>query len=223
MTDSSGTPMRGRLSPHAVRSATFSQRIRGCDPAEVREFLDRVAAELKAAEDERAVLLAEIERLRAAAQPTDTVERGPRGEINSHAVALFSQAQLVADRLVAEHVEHSRALMTTARAQQRELLEQVPRNDYADGRGGASDGGALGGPVGGPVGGMPGGGPPRPYGAPVPEIEYVRTYAQIAQSQLRTVIDALSEQVEKLSGLPRLNDGPEPVQTRELTQARERP
>ncbi len=202
--------MGGRLSPHAIRNATFSQRIRGHDPAEVREFLDRVADELQSAEDERAVLLAEIERLRAT-RSTEVADRsGPREEINAHAVALFSQAQLVADRLVAEHVEHSRSLMTNARAQQRELLA------HGQAPGGVHDG-VPGGAYGGGHGAAYGGGAGRANGVSVPEIEYVRTYAQITQTQLRSVIEALSEQVEKLGDLPRLNDG------RELTQSREMP
>jgi DivIVA domain-containing protein len=197
MTDSTGTPLGPRLSPHAIRKATFSQRIRGCDPTEVREFLERVADALQAAEDERLVLLAEIERLRTTARPVDTPDPSRREEINAHAVALFSQAQLVADRLVAEHVEHSRSLMTNARAQQRELLTQAQRNHHGDG-------GVGGAPL---HGGTSAAGGSRNYGLPVPEIEYVRTYTQIAQTQLRSVIEALSEQVDKLSDLPRLNDG----------------
>ena len=36
----------------------------------------------------------------------------------------------------------------------------------------------------------------------MPEIEYVRTYAQVAQIQLRSVLDALTEQVDRLGSLP---------------------
>src|SRR5262245_37485981 len=144
MTDSNGTPMGPRLSPHAIRKAAFSQRIRGCDPTEVREYLERVADTVKSLEDERSMLLAEIDRLRTTPRPVDTpADPGRREEINAHAVALFSQAQLVADRLVAEHVEHSRSLMTNARAQQRELLSQTQGNNHGERGPGGPQGGAT--------------------------------------------------------------------------------
>jgi hypothetical protein len=36
------------------------------------------------------------------------------------------------------------------------------------------------------------------YSVAVPEIEYVRTYARVAQVQLRSVLDALAQEVDKL-------------------------
>jgi DivIVA domain-containing protein len=169
------------MSPHDVRHASFSSRRRGLDPGEVRDFLERLADEIQAWEDERTVLVTEIERLRAASP-----DEHDRREANNQAVALLSRAQLVADRLVAEHAQHSRHLMTNARAQQREVLEQTN--------------GSLAPRVAGPP--QSGG-----YVVPVPDIEYVRTYTRIAQAQLRSVLDALSEQVDKLDDLPHLDEG----------------
>ena len=40
------------------------------------------------------------------------------------------------------------------------------------------------------------------YTDPIQEIEYVRTYTKVAQVQLRAVIDALAEQVDRLGDLP---------------------
>ncbi len=37
----------------------------------------------------------------------------------------------------------------------------------------------------------------------MPEIEYVRTFAQVAQVQLRSVLEALSEQVDRLGEVSR--------------------
>jgi hypothetical protein len=54
---------------------------------------------------------------------------------------------------------------------------------------------------------QPAAGPPTAYTTPVPEIEYVRTFARVAQIQLRSVLDALTEQVEKLGQVPQF--GPE--------------
>ena len=39
--------------------------------------------------------------------------------------------------------------------------------------------------------------------APVPEIEYVRTYARVAQVQLRAVLEALAEQIDLLGEVPK--------------------
>ena len=39
-------------------------------------------------------------------------------------------------------------------------------------------------------------------GPAVPEIEYVRTYARVAQIQLRSVLESLTEQVDRLGSLP---------------------
>jgi hypothetical protein len=43
---------------------------------------------------------------------------------------------------------------------------------------------------------------------PVPEIDYVRTYARVAQVQLRAVLDALAEQIELLGEVPKASIGP---------------
>ncbi|WP_020579399.1 DivIVA domain-containing protein [Actinopolymorpha alba] len=199
MTDISRIPAASRRSPGAVRNATFSHRIRGLDETEVREFLDILASEIEAADAERGALRAEIDRLRRAvrAEQTQTQTQEPT-EINSHAVALFSQAQQVADRLVAEAVQHARDLMTAARAQQREILQQA--QNAAD----AAEAAAREAP---PMAGTDGAA--RGYATPIPEVEYVRTFARVAQVQLRSVLDALAEQVDKLGDVPQLTGGRE--------------
>lgn len=185
---------------------TFSRRVRGVDETEVREFLSSLADEIEAADAERAALRAELDRLRA-----EQSSEPSRPEINAHAVALFSEAQQVADRLVAEAVQHARELMMTAREQQREILRkaqeeaeraaakaaaQDPQVVFADETARGPDE-------------RPGTEPGVAYVRPIPEIEYVRTFARVAQIQLRSVLDALTEQVEQLGRLPRLPDSPE--------------
>src|SRR5690606_32752011 len=164
MTEIPRTP--ARHSPHAVRHATFTLRRRGWDPEEVQQFLATLADEIQAADNERAALRAELERLR---RERVTDQRGaqsrPSTEVNPHAVALFSQAQQVADRLVAEAVQHARELLANARAQQREIL-QAAENAAA-----AAESAARG-----RVG-------QRSvqhdaYTTPIPEVEYVRTFAR---------------------------------------------
>lgn len=175
MTTNPDTPAR-RFSPRAIREAAFSPRRRGVDETEVRRFLGALSDQIEAGDAERARLRAELDGLR---QRLD--ESGDAQAINPQAIALFSQAQQVADNLVAEAVDHARALMADARKQQREILEKartavgeaVPQIDAAAAR--------------------------EPGGSTAREIEYVRTFAKVAQVQLRSVLEALTEQVDKLS------------------------
>ena len=183
-------------SPADIRGQEFSHRMRGLDEYEVNEFLDLLADQVQATEHERAEHRAEIERLRAEVerlrnQRPDT----PSGEISPQAVALFSQAQQVADQLVEEAVRHARDLMTSARNQQREILQRA--HEAADNAVRVSSAVLPDGAVGG-------------YNTPVQEIEYVRTFARVAQVQLRSVLDALTEQVEKLGEVPKLGPSPAP-------------
>lgn len=179
---------------------TFSRRVRGLDETEVREFLAGLADEIEAADAERAALRAELDRLRAE-QSSES-----RPEINAHAVALFSEAQQVADRLVAEAVQHARELMMTAREQQREILRKAQEEaERAAAKAAAAEPQVV-------YADEADRGPDQPgvaYVRPIPEIEYVRTFARVAQIQLKSVLDALTEQVEQLGRLPRLPEAPE--------------
>lgn len=189
-------------SPRAIRNATFSHRMRGLDEQEVREFLEEIANQMEVADAERAKLRAEVERLRAEREERSQAD-GP-GDINAHAVALFSQAQQVADRLVAEAVQHARDLMANARAQQREILQRAHEAAEAAARQSSVSGGTDGEPSG--------------YQRPIPEIEYVRTFARVAQVQLKSVLDALAEEVEKLGELPRMPADQQPPPSRQIAQ-----
>lgn len=180
MTESAPGPEAAHLSPRAIRTATFSARRRGWDVDEVREFLGTLADQIESADAERATMRAEIDRLRAQQQPDEEQERS---EVNTRAVALFSQAQQVADRLVSEAVEHARDVMSQARAQQREILERAHQEAAAAAR-------EL----------SPVESEPTAPNSTVSEaeLEYVRTFAHVAQVQLRSVLDALTEQVDRL-------------------------
>lgn len=199
MTEISRAPGALRRSPHAVRNVAFSQRRRGYDQDEVRDFLESMANQVESADTERSSLRTENDRLKSEVERLRSARPNGAGaarpEINSQAVALFSQAQQVADRLVAEAVQHARDLMVNARAQQREILQQA--HDAAE---------AAARQTGSFESDDASHGPGQGYGAPVPEIEYVRTFARVAQVQLRSVLDALTEQVDKLGEVPRLND-----------------
>jgi cell division initiation protein len=184
-------------SPADIRGQEFSHRMRGLDEYEVSEFLDLLADQVQATEHERAEQRAEIERLRSEVERLRDQEQPdtPSGEISPQAVALFSQAQQVADQLVEEAVRHARDLMTSARNQQREILQRA--HEAADNAVRVSAAVLPDGAVGG-------------YNTPVQEIEYVRTFARVAQVQLRSVLDALTEQVEKLGEVPKLGPSPAP-------------
>lgn len=189
MTSNIANPTAGRWSAHAVRNATFSVRIRGLDESEVHDFLEEIAGELQQQEREVSALRDEVNRLRE--QERLAAEQESEPEISDQAVALFSQAQQVADNLIAEAVEHARDLMATARAQQRDIMTEA--HEAAEAAVRQSEAANADGSIGG-------------YNTPVPEIEYVRTFAQVAQVQLRSVLDALNDQVEKLGELPRLSE-----------------
>jgi cell division initiation protein len=159
--------------PRAVRETTFSQRLRGYDEAEVYAFQEETAAQIEFHQEEVAVLRAEVARLREQVENEDVKER---------AVALFSQAQTVADRLIEEAVQHAKDLMMAARAQQREILGESRKAAAPAAMSVRSSGDS--------------------------DVGYVQTYAQVAAVQLRSVLDALSEQVDKLSEVSRVTSLP---------------
>jgi DivIVA domain-containing protein len=182
-------------SPEAIRDQQFTHRMRGLDEAEVYEFLDLLADQVRASERERAELREQNERLRVENSRLQS-DHEDTPDLNPQAVILFSQAQQVADQLVEEAVRHARDLMTSARNQQREILQrahEAAESAVRESAASQADGTVMG------------------YTTPVAEIEYVRTFAQVAQIQLRSVLDALTEQVDKLGEVPKLSSTSAPV------------
>jgi cell division initiation protein len=177
-------------SPANIRSEVFSHRMRGLDEDEVRDYLDSVADQVQAADAERARLQAEIERLQAENHRLREAPEQDSADISPQAVMLFSQAQQVADQLVEEAVVHARDLMMSARSQQRDILKRAHEAaEEAVRRTGAHRVQAAA------VGNT----------AQVHEVEYVRTFARVAQVQLRSVLDALTEQVDRLDEVTRVD------------------
>jgi DivIVA domain-containing protein len=161
---------------------TFTRREDGgYDPDEVDSFLKDLQTVLDAADNERTALRADVASLR------DRLEDRGHKEIAVDAVGLLSQAQLIADRAIADAETYARDLMLAARSQYRIVLERAEQSarQVADQ--------AMATP------------PPEPSGgfAPIPEIEYVRTYARVAQVQLRAVLEALGEQIDLLGEVPK--------------------
>ena len=194
-------------SPASIRTEVFSHRMRGLDEDEVREYLEQLADQVEAADAERAALRAEVDRLRSENNRLREQAENAANEISPQAVALFSQAQQVADQLVEEAVVHARDLMQSARNQQRDILQRA--HDAAEEvarRAGAYQAPAPETPA--PQTPAPQGAATQPgYTTPVPEVEYVRTFARVAQVQLRSVLDALAEQVDRLGQVPQLDRG----------------
>jgi DivIVA domain-containing protein len=165
---------RPAQSPYTIRHKSFPARRKGLDPNEVQEYLNELAEQIEYADADRAELRAEVERLRATSPDSQQ-----RAHITAHAVGLLSQAQQIADNLVAEAEQYAKDLVETARDQQRDALKQAHETVETA------------------VKHMP----PTPD-APVADLEYVRTFTRVAHVQLRSVLDALAEQVERLGQFP---------------------
>ncbi|MEV1128740.1 hypothetical protein [Agromyces sp. NPDC049794] len=173
-----------------AQPVSFTMKMRGgaYDRLEVDRFMGELSQSIAqvreavaGAEQELAALRAENTKLRESGIPAD------EEEITAGAVGLLTQAQQIADKAVADAERYARDLVLTARNQYREILERAENSAGQATATLASH-----------------------QGPAVPEIEYVRTYAQVAQIQLRSVLDALTEQVDRLGGLPQ--PAPEPVE-----------
>jgi DivIVA domain-containing protein len=178
------------LSAEAVREAHFSSRRRGYDVDEVSLFLTKVANDIQSADSERTSLRAqlhstrhELDRLRGEGTEKD---QEARVEISVHAVGLLSQAQQTADSCVAEAEQYARDLIQAARGQYRDILERAQQAAAESARN---------------IEVVPG----EHGSVSVPEIDYVRTYARVAQVQLRSVLDALTHEVDKLGQISQLD------------------
>ncbi len=169
-----------------IRRATFTVRRRGFDEDEVVDYLSRLATTVQRLESENARLRADLSTERRARE-----DRGNE-PISAQAVLMFAEAQKVADSLIDEAVTHARDLMMSARAQQRDIVREA--HDAATEAVRKTEA----------VAPSSGEGAAAAYDHPIPEIEYVRTFAKVAQIQLRSVLDALTEQVDALGEMPRL-------------------
>jgi cell division septum initiation protein DivIVA len=182
-----------RVTLPVLDGVTFSTRgDGGYEPDEVDALIQDVKGALDAADDERTALRADVAHLR------DRLEDQGQSEITVDAVGLLSQAQVIADKCIADAETYARDLMMTARSQYREVLERAEQSakEAADKVEQPGDAGPDNQPNSQPNN--------QPYvpAQPVPEVEYVRTYARVAQVQLRAVLDALAEQVEMLGRVP---------------------
>lgn len=152
-----------RISPSDLRNASFEIVERGYDQRAVHELLRTVAEQLEA----------------------DQVQPGGAAPAaKDEMVKIITQAQVLAEKFVAEAEQYSKDLVASARTQYGEILRR------------AEEAAATHHPVAAPSNEA------VAYTTPINEIEYVRTYTKVAQVQLRAVIDALAEQVDRLGDLP---------------------
>jgi DivIVA domain-containing protein len=214
------------LSPDRVRNWEFSRTSlgrRGYNEDDVRLFLARVAEELATADAEKSALRSEVRRLRnyyrergvdvdgAAGTGTGAgagtgAGPGPGGRPGAGegptlaAINLMSQAQQAADAQVAQAEEYSRRLVQQAREQYEDILRQAAAQaTEAAERAGAAYLDSRGDLVEGPE-----------REALERRIAWLRTFAEVTQVQLRSVLEALTREVDKLGDLP---DTPEAVAT----------
>lgn len=120
-------------SPKAIRNETFTHRMRGLDEAEVREYLDLLAAQVEATEWERSEMVAELERLRARNQHMSQnpqarqsapppAQSGPDG---ARAAAVLSRAQEVADQLIQDANRRAQQIVAAAQRQGQEAVQRA--------------------------------------------------------------------------------------------------
>ncbi|HEU4945611.1 MAG TPA: DivIVA domain-containing protein [Kribbella sp.] len=187
MTPEDAFARRPAQSPRAIRTHSFTTRRRGLDPEEVAAYLGQLAEQVEQGDADRADLRAQLEQFR-----NRTPDSDERAHITAHAVGLLSQAQQIADNLVAEAEQYAKDLVEAARHQHRDVLKQA--HDSVESA----------------VKHLPPGDAAAMNGTQVPtaELEYVRTFTQVAHIQLRSVLDALAEQVERLGHLPEVPGGP---------------
>lgn len=115
-------------------------------------------------------------------------------EVSLRAVELLASAQRAADEAVAEAQSYARDLEETAREQYRHILQRAhDAARAATGEPAADEGGDAVAVDAGP--------PDAGSGLDGRELQYVRTYARVAHSQLKAVLGALNDELDRLADL----------------------
>jgi len=121
-------------------------------------------------------------------------------DVSLRAVELLASAQRAADEAVAEAQSYARDLEETAREQYQHILQRAHDAARAASPQATDDGGSE---VSGEAGDVDSGSAPADPGSGLEarELEYVRTYARVAHTQLRAVLGALNDELDRLAGL----------------------
>jgi cell division septum initiation protein DivIVA len=150
--------------------------MRGLDAGEVYEFLDQLADEAQAAEQERTAGRHENERLQVELQRVKAELQRVRAEldeyeqvgerVNEQVVQLFSQAQLVAEEMVQDVSRDARERISQARAHERQIVAEAMDTAGAQ----------------------------------------VRSYARSAHTQMQSIVDSFATEVDRMGPGPAPSD-----------------
>ena len=207
-------------SPASIRNEDFPRRMRGLDADKVYEYLDLLADQIQAGDEERRAMRADNERLqgelqRVRSELADLEGAGDR--VNGQVVELLSQAQLVAEEMVEDVSRDARDRLGQARAQERKILEEAMATAEQTRR----DAEAL---IRWTAPGVMGGGSGEgsrvnesgrhsapDVAAATAELEQVRSFARAAQAQMQSIIESFSTEVGRLGSAPAVSQSGMPV------------
>jgi hypothetical protein len=116
-----------------------------------------------------------------------TSQDGTYAEVSLRAVELLAKAQRAADEAVAEAQAYARDLEKSARDQYKQILQraQSAAQQVATAEGARGDHAAAGGAG----------------SVDAQQLAYVRTYARVAHTQLKSVLAALNEELDQLAAM----------------------
>jgi hypothetical protein len=117
-------------------------------------------------------------------------------DVSLRAVELLAKAQRAADEAVAEAQSYARDLEQTAREQYRHILQRA--HEAAREASGSPEDDDEAARQDGAVPGLDGS---AASGLEAKQLEYVRTYARVAHSQLKAVLGALNDELDRLADL----------------------
>jgi cell division septum initiation protein DivIVA len=198
-----------RMSPDAVRRYAFGRTAlgrRGYVESDVERFRARVADELARADAEKAELREELGRLRNyfrdqridAGGAGLNGSRGPSGRprdgrdgtaLNVQAVNLLSQAQQAADQHIAAAEDYARNLVRDGRRQYEDILVRAHQEAEEAAELAAREYQAVT-ALGDRIDG---------HEELAAKLAYMRTFAEVTQVQMRSILDALRQELDRLA------------------------
>jgi len=210
-------PLPRQHQPHrtasSIRNEAFPRRMRGLDENKVYDYLDGLAEQVQAADEERAALRRENERLKAdmarlRAEIAEAEAAG--GRVNEQIVDLFSQAQLVAEEMVEDVSRDARQRLGQARDQERKIIEEAMQAAEQTRRdaealirwavpGGAVEATAAGSTTGSTPGAIQ---VSADFSPAVSELERIRSFAEAAQAQMQSIMDTFASEVGRVGDVP---------------------
>lgn len=124
---------------------------------------------------------------------TTTSREDIYADVSLQAVEMLANAQRVADEAVAEAQAYARDLEASAREQYKQILQRAQSAATSvAGAGGSGEGAPITGPIG---------------AVDAQQVAYVRTYARVAHSQLKSVLEALNDELDQLAALAESETG----------------